>query len=100
MIKFLDGTEDKGMKIRIEDNLNLKCTLSNGDLKVKVIVSYIIEKKQLELVSFRVFLKSFKKETVESLCKKIWVALNADVRELHVIVIGETENHPICQAEL
>ena len=100
MLKFLNNSQFKGLYIRIEEKMNLTCSLSNDDLKVDTIITYTCHKKQVELVSLRSFLQAFKTETLESLCYKIYHELKKHVRKLCVTVIGETVNHPKCQVQL
>lgn len=100
MLKFLKNSLYKGIKVRIEEQLTLQCSLSKDELKVNVIISYTCRKKQIELVSLRKYLSSFKSETIESLCFKIFHEIKQKVKKLSVTIIGETNNHPRCQVQL
>jgi hypothetical protein len=100
MIEYLTVPEYKGMAIVIEEHIRVQCSISLDKLHLHIKLEYNIIEKQFELESLRRFLRSFKSETIESVCFKIKKQLEMDVDHLRVTVTGRSRHHPCCTAML
>ena len=99
MIGYFEASEFKGMQVKIEEFMILNCSISKEKYNARIVITYVIKNKQLELVSLRKFLKSFEEETIESLCKKIKIELSKDLK-VNVKVIGSSKIHPKCEVNM